>query len=193
MPRSFTSMCPLLNEASEHEYTEWIIYQAAVFSLRICVNKWVCISAWSSPLGESLVSMEKKAKHKSSDPRRGGEGGRRGWKIVVLGQAQTLGGKVKEYSAWFLALKPGFDLYCVNLGKLLNLHVPQFLYLWKSLVCVCSNPADSLRPHRLTPAGLLCPWNFPDKNTGMGYKCLLSVCSELDTQTLLCSRLRGHS
>ena len=138
MLRSFTSMCPLLNEASEHEYTKWIIYQAAVFSLRICVNKWVCISAWSSPLGESLVSMEKKAKHKSSDPRRGGEGGWRGWKIVVLGQAQTLGGKVKEYSAWFLALKPGFDLYCVYLGKLLNLHVPQFLYLWKSLVYVCS-------------------------------------------------------
>ena len=144
-------------------------------------------------LGESLVSMEKKTKYKSSDPRRGGEGEEKGWKPVVLGQTQTLDGKGKEYRAWFLALKPGFDLYCVNLGKLLNLPVPQFLYLWKSLVCVCSVPPDSLRSRSLKPARLLCPWNFPDKNTGMGYKCLLGVHSELDTQTLLCSGLWGHS
>ena len=28
--------------------------------------------------------------------------------------------------------------------------------------------SDSLQPHRLQPAGLLGPWNFPDKNTGVG-------------------------
>ena len=27
--------------------------------------------------------------------------------------------------------------------------------------------SDSLRPHRLQPARLLCPWNTPGKNTGM--------------------------
>ena len=27
---------------------------------------------------------------------------------------------------------------------------------------------QTLKPHRLWPARLLCPWNFPDKNTGVG-------------------------
>ena len=27
--------------------------------------------------------------------------------------------------------------------------------------------SDSLRPHGLQPARLLCPWNFPGKNTGV--------------------------
>ena len=49
--------------------------------------------------------------------------------MVVLVQTQSLDQKVKEYRAWFLESKPGFDLYCVTLGKLLNLPVPQFLYL----------------------------------------------------------------
>ena len=30
-------------------------------------------------------------------------------------------------------------------------------------VCVCSVESDSLRPHGLQPARLLCPWNFPGK------------------------------
>ena len=28
--------------------------------------------------------------------------------------------------------------------------------------------SDFLRPHRLYPTGLLRPWDFPDKNTGVG-------------------------
>ena len=32
----------------------------------------------------------------------------------------------------------------------------------------CSVMSDSLQPHRLQPARLLCPWNFTGKNTGMG-------------------------
>ena len=28
--------------------------------------------------------------------------------------------------------------------------------------------SDSLRPHELQPASLLCPWNIPGKNTGVG-------------------------
>ena len=27
--------------------------------------------------------------------------------------------------------------------------------------------SDSLRPHGLKPARLLCPWDFPSKNTGV--------------------------
>ena len=33
--------------------------------------------------------------------------------------------------------------------------------------------SDSLRPHGLEPSRLLCPWNFPGKNTGAGCHFLL--------------------
>ena len=38
----------------------------------------------------------------------------------------------------------------------------------KSLSCV-----QLLRPHGLQPSRLLCPWDFPHKNTGVGCHCLL--------------------
>ena len=37
----------------------------------------------------------------------------------------------------------------------------------------CSVVSDSLRPHGLQPARLLCPWNSPGKNTGLGCLFLL--------------------
>ena len=46
-----------------------------------------------------------------------------------------------------------------------------------NLVCVCtlscSVVSDSVRPHGPDPARLLCPWNFPGKNTGVGCHFLL--------------------
>ena len=33
--------------------------------------------------------------------------------------------------------------------------------------------SDSSRPHGLQPTRLLCPWDFPDKSTGVGCHCLL--------------------
>ena len=40
--------------------------------------------------------------------------------------------------------------------------------------CVtCSVMPNSLWPHWLQPARLLCPWNSPGKNTGVGCHCLL--------------------
>ena len=33
--------------------------------------------------------------------------------------------------------------------------------------------SDSVPPHGLYPDGILCPWNFPGKNTGMGCHVLL--------------------
>ena len=37
--------------------------------------------------------------------------------------------------------------------------------------CVCMHPviSDSLQHHKLQPASLLCPWNFPGKNNGVGF------------------------
>ena len=46
-------------------------------------------------------------------------------------------------------------------------------------VCVCVRThaclimSDTLKPHRLLPTRLLCPGNFPSKNTGSGFHFLL--------------------
>ena len=52
--------------------------------------------------------------------------------------------------------------------------------LWKffySILCWCYLVAQSsltlLRPHGLSPIQLLCPWDFPGKNTGVGCHFLL--------------------
>ena len=37
----------------------------------------------------------------------------------------------------------------------------------------CSVVSDSSRPHGLKPTRLLCPWNLPGKNTGVGCHSLL--------------------
>ena len=42
-----------------------------------------------------------------------------------------------------------------------------------SHVCVCSDTTGSLQPYRLYPTRLLCPWDFPGKNTGVGCHFLL--------------------
>ena len=39
----------------------------------------------------------------------------------------------------------------------------------------CSVVSDSSRPHELQPTRLLRPWDFPGKNTGVGYHCLLCL------------------
>ena len=58
---------------------------------------------------------------------------------------------VKEQSSWL----------CLELG---------------CCCCCCfslSVVSDSLRPHRLKPGGLLCPWDSPGKNTGVCCRFLL--------------------
>ena len=35
--------------------------------------------------------------------------------------------------------------------------------------------SDSSRPHGLQPTRLLCPWDIPGKNTGVGCHCLLQI------------------
>ena len=48
------------------------------------------------------------------------------------------------------------------------------VYVYHVCVCVCMHThacsvmSNSLRPHGLQPARLLCPWNFPGKHTGVG-------------------------
>ena len=40
-------------------------------------------------------------------------------------------------------------------------------------VLTCSVTSNSLRPHELWPTRLLCPWDSPGKNTGVGCHALL--------------------
>ena len=57
----------------------------------------------------------------------------------------------------------------------LYLNVPSFQLPFSSTVCVLSRlvMSDSLQPHGLQIARLLCPWDFSGKNTGVG--CYLSL------------------
>ena len=45
--------------------------------------------------------------------------------------------------------------------------------LISSFVHTCSVVSDSLQPHGLQPTRLICPWDFPGKNTGVGCHFLL--------------------
>ena len=47
------------------------------------------------------------------------------------------------------------------------------LFLGILLLSSCSVMSDSLQPHELEPPRLICPWNFPGKNTGVGCHALL--------------------
>ena len=58
---------------------------------------------------------------------------------------------------------------------LVNSRNPSLGLLWRSVSCMlaCSVVSDSLRPHGLYPTSLLCPWDSPGKNTGVGCHSLL--------------------
>ena len=47
------------------------------------------------------------------------------------------------------------------------------LFIYGSESVSCSIMSNSLQPHGLYPARLLYPWDFPGKNTGVGYYFLL--------------------
>ena len=46
-------------------------------------------------------------------------------------------------------------------------------FISPSVAQTVSKMSDSFQPHRLQPARLLCPWNSPGKNTGVGCHFLL--------------------
>ena len=75
-----------------------------------------------------------------------------------------------EYMTW-LVLETKFYLAFFRLLKMIQKkELKPF-----SPVCmhVCSVVPDSLWPHGIQPARLLCPWDFPSKNTGVGRHALL--------------------
>ena len=84
---------------------------------------------------------------------------------------------------------PGMGLQVLGGIRLLCLHglldeMALFAFFWSPLVCTnfqltsasaCAYAvvSDSLQPRGLKPTRLLCPWDFPDKNTGVGCHFLL--------------------
>ena len=82
--------------------------------------------------------------------------------------------------SYFFPFSPHFHCFLL-LIKIYNIYILFFhscLHHCFSRVCVgvgvsCSVMSDSLRSHELYPACLLCPGDFPGKNTGMGYYALL--------------------
>ena len=57
-------------------------------------------------------------------------------------------------------------------SSLIYVHVFVLIYILVS-VFGCSGVSDSLQPHGLQPARLLCPWDSPGKNPGVGCHALL--------------------
>ena len=54
-----------------------------------------------------------------------------------------------------------------------NIHVGLYIKTLYIYECIHSVMSDSLWSQGLKPARLLCPWNFPGKNTGVWYHFLL--------------------
>ena len=54
-----------------------------------------------------------------------------------------------------------------------RLHRRLWLIKRKSCCCSATVVSDSLQPHGLQPARLLCPWGSPGRNTGVGCHALL--------------------
>ena len=53
--------------------------------------------------------------------------------------------------------------------------------------------SDSLQSHGLWPTSLLCPWNSPGKNTGVGCHSLLQEIFPTQGSNLLCRQTLYHS
>ena len=74
---------------------------------------------------------------------------------------------------------PGFSIHGVFQARVLEWGAIAFSEMlsretYSKHVCVsCSVVSGSLQPHGLRPTRLLCPWNSPGKNTGVGCHFLL--------------------
>ena len=67
------------------------------------------------------------------------------------------------------------NLYFQEFSKLVvdSLKPTTSVFISRKLLFSCSVVSDCLQPHGLYPARLLCPWNFPCENTGVGCHFLL--------------------
>ena len=73
--------------------------------------------------------------------------------------------------------KPSLDIWKFFVHIMLKPSVQDFKHDLTSMGCCCccvaSVVSNSVRPHRRQPTRLLCPWDSPGKNTGVGCHFLL--------------------
>ena len=120
--------------------------------------------------------------------------------------------KCQEYLKFVISVCNfyAFKYLCVEINKLVTgqrcqkqfnqltpcIHMPM-------CVCVCAQvvsrshsvESDSLGPHGLQPTKVLCPWDFPDKNTRVGFHFLLQeifLNQGLDPGLLYCRQMLYH-
>ena len=97
--------------------------------------------------------------------------------ITACGQWDT--GRGVFMSLLFMLVKNLKQSNCLQRKKIMCVIVMQLNSCNNENVCVCvcarvcSVVSSSLRPNGLWPTRLLCPWNFPGKNTGVGCHFLL--------------------
>ena len=80
----------------------------------------------------------------------------------------SMGFSRQEYLEWVAIAFSGYEPYFI--GNSLRKDM-QLSREWVSVSC--SVVSDSLWPHGLLPARLLCPWDFSGRNTGVGCQFLL--------------------
>ena len=102
------------------------------------------------------------------------------WNVDWYSQyGEHYGGSIKTKNSHHMAFNSTPRHICGGKYNLKNTCNPIFIaavfiiaktWKWKWSRSVMS---DSLRPHGMQPVRLLCPWDFPGKNTGMGCHFLL--------------------
>ena len=91
--------------------------------------------------------------------------------LNCLEQFHTFSAYYSVTLGWIITVSScNSDLYIIIKTK----HLPLLsLVSWSDFVLVASVVSDSVRPHGLWPARLLCPWDSPGNNTGVGSHVLL--------------------
>ena len=105
-----------------------------------------------------------------------------------LGTGRCFGGR----QIW-VCLKTALLTSSVVYGRSLSLLEFQYFHLsnWDACMLSCSVVSDSLQPHGGQSTGLLCPWDFPGKDTGVG--CHLDNKAPNNTQFIQFARVTIRS
>ena len=107
------------------------------------------------------------------------------WKHETGYLAQVLKLWPASRNGWFGWFKPNFSQQVRWINKLCSIHTVKCCCCCCCCCCceVTSVVSYSVRPHRLKPTRLPCPWASPGKNTGVGCHVLLqcmNVKSEIE-------------
>ena len=95
--------------------------------------------------------------------------------FLLLKQISVL---MPSYCFLFILDFPQLNMYnyletwCYFPHQMIN-YMKNGQFLTHCCCCIASVVSDSVRPHRRQPTRLLCPWDSPGKDTGVGCHCLL--------------------